>query len=87
MGSEMCIRDRQYLIYAVALRRYLKARLPGFDSTRDFGGVYYLFVRGMPGETANPAESAPPTGVYVARPPENLLQALDQLLGGGTSDA
>ena len=79
--------DLQYLIYAVALRRYLKARLPGFDSTRDFGGVYYLFVRGMPGETANPAESAPPTGVYVARPPENLLQALDQLLGGGTSDA
>ena len=79
--------DLQYLIYSVALRRYLKARLPGFDSTRDFGGVYYLFVRGMPGETSNPTESSPHTGVYVARPPENLLQALDQLLGGGTSDA
>ena len=96
--------DLQYLIYSVALRRYLKARLPGFDSSRDFGGVYYLFVRGMPGSalrdlpgatlhdqpgaSEKPAETTPCTGVYVARPPEDLLQALDQLLGGaGSSNA
>ena len=80
--------DLQYLIYSVALRRYLKARLPGFDSSRDFGGVYYLFVRGMPGASEKPAETTPCTGVYVARPPEDLLQALDQLLGGaGSSNA
>ena len=68
--------DLQYLIYAVALRRYLSNRLPDFDSERDFGGVYYLFVRGMPGKTDDN-----PTGVYAARPPEDLLDALDQLLG------
>lgn len=80
--------DLQYLIYSVALRRYLSARLPGFDSGRDFGGVFYLFVRGMPGEVENPTDATSShTGVYRARPPEALLQALDQLLGKGLSDA
>ena len=80
--------DLQYLIYAVALRRYLSNRLPDFNSERDFGGVFYLFVRGMPGQT-DPKKTDPkktenynPTGVYVARPPEKLLDALDQLLNG-----
>ncbi len=75
--------DLQYLIYAVALRRYLSARLPDFDFERDFGGVYYLFVRGMPGSTGD----AHPPGVYKARPPESLLMAFDALLSGGDSHA
>jgi len=70
--------DLQYLIYAVALRRYLNSRLPEFNSARDFGGVYYLFVRGMSGEV----DAEQRSGVYAARPPEQLLDALDQLLGG-----
>ncbi len=79
--------DLQYLIYAVALRRYLTARIPDIDWARDFGGVYYLFVRGMPGATTPPTESTPHTGVHVAHPPEHLLQALDQLLTGDVSNA
>ena len=78
--------DLQYLIYAVALRRYLSDRLPDFNSERDFGGVYYLFVRGMPGKVDSGATDAnEPTGVYADRPSEVLLDALDQLLSGGKS--
>jgi len=37
----------QYLIYTLATKKYLETRLPDFDYERDFGGVLYLFVRGM----------------------------------------
>jgi exodeoxyribonuclease V beta subunit len=37
----------QYHIYIVALHRYLALRLKGYDYDRDFGGVFYLFIRGM----------------------------------------
>jgi exodeoxyribonuclease V beta subunit len=37
----------QYLIYSVAARKYLASRIPSFDYQRDFGGVIYLFVRGV----------------------------------------
>ena len=38
--------DWQYLLYVVALHRYLKTRLPHYDYNRDFGGVVYaVFTR------------------------------------------
>lgn len=38
----------QYLIYVLAVKKYLKSRLGGsFDFEKQFGGVFYLFVRGM----------------------------------------
>ena len=37
----------QYHIYTVAWMKYLQLRQPDFDYERDFGGVYYLFVRGV----------------------------------------
>jgi exodeoxyribonuclease V beta subunit len=37
----------QYAIYTVALHRYLKIRLADYDYQRHFGGVYYLFLRGI----------------------------------------
>ncbi len=39
--------DLQYAIYTEALHRYLNQRLPDYDFKRHFGGVYYLFLRGM----------------------------------------
>ncbi len=39
--------DLQYRIYSEALQRYLVNRLPGYDYNRHFGGVYYLFLRGL----------------------------------------
>lgn len=62
--------DLQYLIYTVALHRYLKNRMPGYQYERDFGGVFYLFVRGM-----KPGDSA---GVWFDRPPLQIIESLDQ---------
>jgi exodeoxyribonuclease V beta subunit len=69
--------DLQYLIYTVALTRYLSQRLPAFRYERDFGGALYLFVRGM-----DPARG-PDYGVYRDRPSEALIMALDLYLASG----
>lgn len=37
----------QYHIYAVALHRYLSVRLTHYCYEQHFGGIYYLFLRGM----------------------------------------
>ena len=71
----------QYLIYALALDRHLARRLADYDYDRDFGGVYYLFVRGL-------APTHPPgTGVFFDRPPRALIEALSGLLGGAEGPA
>jgi exodeoxyribonuclease V beta subunit len=64
--------DLQYLLYTLALHRYLRRRLADYDHTRHFGGIYYLFLRGMRPETG------PECGVYFARPEVALLDALDR---------
>lgn len=64
----------QYLIYCVALQRYLSKRLPNYSYAEHFGGVRYLFLRGMSGTTGG--------GVYSARPGQDLIEKLDQLLAG-----
>jgi exodeoxyribonuclease V beta subunit len=69
--------DLQYLIYTVALTRYLSQRLPEFRYERDFGGVFYLFLRGM-----DPARG-PDFGVYRDRPSKSLIVTLDRYLAQG----
>jgi ATP-dependent exoDNAse (exonuclease V) beta subunit len=65
---------RQYRLYLQALDRWLKWALgPSFDSGRDFGGVYYLYLRGLNGRDAN-------TGVYFRRPTAEDLR-LENVLG------
>jgi exodeoxyribonuclease V beta subunit len=71
----------QYHLYAVALHRHLRRVLPGYAYKRDFGGVYYLFVRGMR------AEGEAGAGIYHDRPPAALIDALDELLRDGTKGA
>ena len=68
--------DLQYLVYTVALHRFLGTRIPDYDYERHFGGVYYLFLRGL-----DPA-TGPRRGVYFARPPLALVEALDALFAG-----
>ena len=65
----------QALIYAAALHRHLQARLPGYDPAHHFGGVYYLFLRGM-------APDAPGRGVLHILPPPDLLNAVSAALAG-----
>ena len=37
----------QYLLYCVALHRYLEQRISDYSWETHIGGVYYLFIRGM----------------------------------------
>ncbi|MFI9408987.1 UvrD-helicase domain-containing protein [Nocardia gamkensis] len=67
----------QALLYSVALHRYLRWRLPGYDPARHLGGVRYLFVRGMIGP-----ETPAGCGVFDWHPPAALVVALSALLAG-----
>ncbi len=68
--------DLQYLIYTVALHRYLGRRLNNYDYDVHCGGAYYLFLRGM-----NPA-AGPASGIYFTRPPRELIEQLDSCCRG-----
>ncbi len=67
----------QQLIYSVALQRLLQRRLAAYDFERDFGGVLYLFLRGV-----RAAAGDAPSGVWFHRPRAETLEALDALLEG-----
>ncbi len=60
----------QYHLYVLALDQYLRLRLPGYTYENDFGGVFYLFIRGM--HPQNEAGS----GIFFDRPPSGLVDAL-----------
>jgi exodeoxyribonuclease V beta subunit len=67
--------DLQYVLYALALHRWLRFRLgDAYVPARDFGGVRYLFCRGLDRD----ADDAP--GVFAPDVPLALLDALDALL-------
>ncbi|HEX8778533.1 MAG TPA: PD-(D/E)XK nuclease family protein, partial [Rhodanobacter sp.] len=67
--------DLQWLIYTLALHRWLRQQLRDYDYDRHVGEVYYLFVRGM-------HDGA---GVHVDRPPRALVEAMDGLFTGDGS--
>ncbi|MBN1547878.1 MAG: exodeoxyribonuclease V subunit beta [Syntrophaceae bacterium] len=64
----------QYHLYALALHQYLALRVPGYRYEDHFGGVYYLFLRGM-----DPA-SGSTSGVFHDRPPLALLEMMREAL-------
>jgi len=73
----------QLLLYALAITRYLRLRLPGYAHATHFGGVYYLFVRGI-----RPAWVLPggrPAGVYHHVPSAQTLARLDRLFADPAS--
>lgn len=63
----------QYLLYTVALHHYLKLRLRDYDYDQHFGGVIYLFLRGVSVEDNR-------CGLYQDRPSRQLIEALSALL-------
>jgi exodeoxyribonuclease V beta subunit len=66
--------DLQYLIYTLALHRWLRFRRADHDYDMHFGGVRYLFCRGL-----DPSRADSP-GIFAARPSRALIEALDALL-------
>jgi exodeoxyribonuclease V beta subunit len=73
----------QALLYTVALHRYLRWRLPGYDPERNLAGVRYLFLRGMTGPDT-PLVDGAPCGVFAWRPSGALVTALSDVLDRGT---
>lgn len=62
----------QYLIYTVAVKKYLESRLgDGFDYERDFGGVIYMFLRGN--------RQGRKTGVFTTIPSVEQVKYLEDL--------
>ena len=62
----------QYHLYVVALHRFLLSRMKDYSYERNFGGVYYLFVRGISEGSKN--------GIYFDLPDFNTIQALEDFL-------
>ena len=66
--------DLQYLIYSLALHRYLGQRIPTYNAATHFGGVYYLYLRGMSPKSTS--------GVYAKAISIEELNQLDHLFAG-----
>ena len=64
----------QVYIYTLALDLYLRHRLPGYDYARDFGGVAYVFLRGLD------RAAGPGAGIFRDRPDPELVRALGRAL-------
>lgn len=62
----------QYLIYTLALKKYLESRLPGFNYEKDFGGVIYVFLRGVRKDSD--------TGIFICKPSLEKIEKLEEML-------
>lgn len=63
----------QYMLYLSALDRYLRQRDPKYSYERDFGGVYYIFIRGVS------AANGYSTGIYKDKPSTLLLNEFNYI--------
>lgn len=66
--------DLQYHIYTLALDEFLRRRVPGYDFELHFGGVYYIFLRGLD-------SNRPELGVFHDRPTAETIHDLASILG------
>ena len=67
--------DLQYQLYTLALHRYLRHRIADYDYERHFGGVIYLFLRGVDSKQ-------PQQGIYTTRPAGELITRMDEMFAG-----
>lgn len=65
----------QYWIYTLVLHRFLAGTLGNYSYDEMFGGVFYLFARGM-------SPDYPGNGVFFDRPQLSVVDALLQTFGG-----
>jgi exodeoxyribonuclease V beta subunit len=72
----------QALLYSVALHRYLRWRVPGYDPSEHLAGILYLFLRGMAG-AGTPTVDGSRCGVFLWQPPGALIAELSDVLDRG----
>ncbi|MBL0710193.1 MAG: exodeoxyribonuclease V subunit beta [Colwellia sp.] len=73
--------DLQYLIYSLALHRYLTLNLKDYNAQEHFGGIYYLYLRGMTNDKAYTG-----SGIYYRTITMAELAQLDELFAGTSAD-
>lgn len=66
--------DVQYLLYSLALHRYLRHRLKDYDYDVHFGGAFYFFLRGMR------EDHGASRGIWHRKPERALIEELDRRL-------
>lgn len=71
--------DLQYQLYTLALHRYLRHRLRDYDYETHFGGVIYLFLRGVEGKGSS-------QGIFSTRPAAELITKMDTLFAGAQEE-
>lgn len=72
--------DLQYQLYTLALHRYLRHRIGDYDYDTHFGGVIYLFLRGVEGKGSS-------QGIFSTRPDGELISKMDALFAGVKEEA
>jgi exodeoxyribonuclease V beta subunit len=79
----------QYLLYTVALHRWLQRRLPGYRYDTHIGGALYLFLRGVrpAWKQADGPLAGHTAGVVADRPPLACIEALADLLQPATEES
>ena len=74
----------QYLVYCLAVHRFLKQRLgERYDYALHVGGVAYLFLRGMDRASSGVSEKGDrraQAGVYFTCPPKGFIESFDAML-------
>lgn len=71
--------DLQYQLYTLALHRYLRHRIANYRYEDHFGGVIYIFLRGV--DAADPQ-----SGIFSTRPDAALIEKMDSLFAAGTEE-
>ncbi|MBN2034093.1 MAG: exodeoxyribonuclease V subunit beta [Deltaproteobacteria bacterium] len=66
----------QYTLYTLALNQYLRLRVQHYDYNRHFGGILYIFLRGV-----DPSKEHG-SGIYRARPHYEVIRLLSRELIG-----
>ena len=65
----------QYMIYLAAFDRYVSSVDPDYSYSENFGGIRYVFLRGVRAGSVN-------CGIFSDRPDESLLRRFQQLFEG-----
>lgn len=66
----------QYMIYLAAFDKYMKQADPAYSYEKDFGGIRYVFLRGVKAGSGE-------YGIFYDRPEESLLREFQKLFEGG----
>ncbi|ENG8678991.1 exodeoxyribonuclease V subunit beta [Enterobacter hormaechei] len=71
--------DLQYQLYTLALHRYLRHRIADYRYDDHFGGVIYLFLRGVDAADTR-------SGIFSTRPDAELIDKMDNLFAANTEE-